>query len=157
MNTSPVADAVRRSFGVSGTNAPVVPVGSSDDLMDAFHRYAVASGEPQTFAEFLNFVQVVRETGCSKSGLQYYPVLLAAYVERMPDLGWERCARQVWPLLAEAEDWVIGQKIAIEEIGVRPVFEAVHGDVTGTYQIRAFLCNHSSGGNCDCGAHGSCH
>ncbi len=149
MSNVTIEESIRRAFGIFGTNASTIPVGSADDLMDAFRRYA-SSPDVYTFEKFKEFLADVRQVGCVASGLEYYSSLLETYIQRVPDLGWERCARQVWPLLEECKKWIEVQGIPLEKIGIRPVFSAAHIN-SAAYEIRAFLCNHSAGGVCDCG------
>ncbi len=145
-------ESILRAFGIFGTNAPTISLDSADDLMDAFRRYIFSSNDPYTLEEFKGFIATVRQSGCLTPGLEYYGHLIETYVRRVPDLGWERCARQVWPLLEECKRWIEERAIPFGKLGVRPAFSAVQG-YPGTYEIKAFLCNHSAGGSCDCGVH----
>lgn len=138
------------AFGIADTSAQSVHLGSCEDLMDAFQRHVSSSPDRYTLEEFKDFTAAVVEAGkCEYPGLVHYGHLLSAYVQRVPDMGWERCARQVWPLLTEVRDWVEEQSIPIEKIAVRPSFTA-NPAVPGGYTIRAYLCNHNVDG-CDCG------
>lgn len=149
LDSNPVARKLRSAFGIADTSASVVSVGSCEDLMDAFKRHTMSSPERYTFDEFKKFTAAVVDAGCDYPGLVHYGHLLSRYLERVPDLGWERCVRQVWPLLTEVQNWVENEAIPIDKIAVRPAFVA-STDVAGGYTIRAYLCNHNVNG-CDCG------